>query len=281
MTPGRLRVAAATDRGRIREFNEDAYALRAEQGLFVVCDGMGGTAAGEVASRMAVETIVEYLTKAGGKAVAPLSAQERRYRPQTNRLAAAIRRSNEFIYHQARQDFRHAGMGTTVVCASIEQDIASVAHVGDSRAYLWRNHRLELLTVDHSLVEAQIRAGLIERGRSFESAHQNILLRALGCEPAVEADVNEVPLQPGDYLLLCSDGLTRMVPEGAMAQAIASWKDPKRICDGLIATANNNGGADNITVVVVKVVGGSWWRLWDHWKRMSSRGRDAEADSAA
>lgn len=277
MSRRRLRVAASTHRGRIRELNEDAYALRADQGLFVVCDGMGGHAAGEVASRMAAESIVEHVTKAVGSTSG--AVHDRGYRPQTNWLAEAIRRSNESIFKRAKDSNRRAGMGTTVVCAWIAHDIASVAHVGDSRAYLWRDQRLEPLTSDHSLLEAQIRAGMVERGESRGSAYQHLLLRVIGCEPAVEADLSEVPLRSGDYLLLCSDGLTRMVPERAMAQTIAQWRDPEQICNGLIDTANSNGGTDNITVVVVEVVGGLWGRLRNRWQRIA-RGRDGEDHAA-
>jgi PPM family protein phosphatase len=252
-TMTRLRVAAATDVGRLRRVNEDAFALRADRGLFIVCDGMGGAAAGEVASRLAVDTIVGRLTD---ERDGPSSAIDSRgYRTQTHRLVEAIRRSNAAIYDQAQRDARQAGMGTTVVSAWIDQDIASLAHVGDSRAYLWRGHRLELLTQDHSLVEEYVRAGLMTRDQGTQSAQQHVLVRALGREPVVDADVTEVPLQVGDILLLCSDGLTRMVSEDAMARTLARCRDPRRICDALVAAANHGGGEDNITVVVVNVVG--------------------------
>jgi protein phosphatase len=262
-----LRVGAATDTGRVRKRNEDAYALRVEQGLFVVCDGMGGAAAGEVASRMAVDTIVEHLDGAWQEPSAPAGAHELGYLPQTRRLAQAVRRSNERIFDQAQEDPQHAGMGTTVVGAWIRQNIASVAHVGDSRVYLWHRGQLEPLTRDHSLVEEEVRAGLLDREASLQSEQQNVLLRALGRDPDAEADVSEVPVQPGDYLLLCTDGLTRMVPDPVMAQAISRLRDPQRICDHLVAAANHNGGPDNITVVVVHVTGSWWQRFWPPWRR--------------
>jgi PPM family protein phosphatase len=265
----RLRVGAATDIGRVRNLNEDAYTLRAKQGLFVVCDGMGGAPAGEVASELAVETILKHLEKAAPQAIPP--AGEQGYLPQTSRLAEAMRRSNQFIYNQAQQDPRQAQMGTTVVGAWVTQQIASVAHVGDSRAYLWHNNQLEPLTRDHSLVEAQVSAGLLDREQSLQSEHQNILVRVLGRGPQVEVDVSEVPLQPGDYLLLCSDGLTRMVPDRTLAEAIVSLRDPQWICDYLIDAANRNGGADNITVVVVEVAAGWWGEIANRWKREAQR----------
>jgi protein phosphatase len=251
----RLRVGARTDTGRVRALNEDQYVLRADRGLFMVCDGMGGALAGEVASRLAADSIVERLD-AGDDDDA---SEDAAYLPRTNRLAAAVRRSNQLIYDHGRQDPRCANMGTTVVGAWLEHYIASVAHVGDSRAYLWHDNQLERLTWDHSLVEAQVRAGILDRDEGLDSDEQNVLLRVLGGEPDVDVELSEVPVQPGDYLLLCSDGLTRMVPDATLADAIGRLRDPQRICDYLIEAANGNGGADNITVVVVEIAQ-NWWR---------------------
>lgn len=238
----RLRVGAGTDTGRARELNEDAFMLRAEQGLFVVCDGIGGSPAGEVASQLAVDAILERLDNVGCEFDGEPVDAERAYLPQTSRLADAVRRSNQFIYDRAQQNPAQAEMGTTVVGAWIRQNIASVAHVGDSRAYLWHRDRLEPLTRDHSLEE-----------------QGNVLVRALGREPDVDVDLTEVAVQPGDYLLLCSDGLTRLVPDPVLAEAIVELREPQRICDYLIAAANESGGTDNITVVVVEVTD-TWWR---------------------
>ena len=276
----RLLVGAATDTGRVRDLNEDAHMVSAERGLFVVCDGMGGCPAGEVASQMAVETILARLNQTAQDPPAFRAADERRYLSQTTRLAEAVRQSNQFIYNQAQQDVDQAEMGTTMVGAWITGHIASVAHVGDSRAYLWHNDHLEPLTSDHSLVEEQVRAGLLDRDESLQSDQQNILLRVLGREPDVEVELSEVPVQPGDCLLLCSDGLTRMVPEPTMENTILRLRDPQRICDSLVAAANSNGGADNITVVVVEVIGNEWKRLWNQWRRQIWGGHDGEACSA-
>jgi len=237
--------------------NEDVFIARADQGLFVVCDGMGGAPAGEIASQIAAERIVEHLNTADRKADgrAPNGVL-----PQTSRLADALRRSNEFIYLQAQHDPEQAEMGTTAVSAWIMQRIASVAHVGDSRAYLWYDNQLECLTRDHSLGEPQ-----------------HVLLRALGREPEVAVDVSEVPLKAGDYLLLCSDGLTRMLPDRAVADAIGKLREPQRICDYLIDAANRRGGDDNITVVVVEVMGNWWQRIANSWKRRPGGGHDASA----
>ena len=222
----RLRVGAATDTGRVRKLNEDAFAARADLGLFVVCDGMGGARAGEVASRLAVETILAEIGGAGAAAAAPA---EDGYRPATVRLASAVRRSNSVIFDQAQTDARHAGMGTTVVGACIADGIASIAHVGDSRAYLWRHGALEPLTTDYSVVQEQVRDGRLAQDQSLQSEQQNLLLRALGHRAGVEVDVAEVPVQGGDYLLLCTDGLTRMVRDADLARAIASGGEPQAI----------------------------------------------------
>lgn len=262
----RLRVGAGTDTGRVRTLNEDVYVLREDRGLFIVCDGMGGAPAGEVASQLAADAILERLdTEDDGDESADRASG---YLPWTNRLGDAVRRSNEVIYHHGQSDRRRAEMGTTVVGAWVNHHVASVAHVGDSRAYLWRDNGLELLTCDHSLVEEQIRAGVLNRAQSLESNEQHVLLRVLGGAPDVDVDLQEVPVAPGDYLLLCSDGLTRMVPDRALADAIGRLRVPQRICDYLIDAANRNGGADNITVVVVEVVD-SWWR------RLTARGSAA------
>jgi PPM family protein phosphatase len=271
-----LRVGAGSDRGRVRTMNEDAYMLRAKDGLFLVCDGMGGAPAGEVASQMAVDAIGRQL-HAKGSSASESAAECRDYLPQTRKLAAAVRWSNAFIYDQAQKDPRQSGMGTTVVGAWIREHIASVAHVGDSRAYLCRGHRLEALTRDHSLVEAHRAVGLADEEIDVPPAQHNVLVRVLGREPDVDVDVSEVPVQPGDYMLLCSDGLTRMVPEAVMAKAFREQREPQRICDYLITAANGNGGADNITVVVVEVADHWWRRLIDRRRRPEGRGQDVEA----
>lgn len=276
----RLRVGAATDTGLVRKLNEDVYIFRAEQGLFVVCDGMGGAPAGEVASQIAAETILEQLNGGTHDTAASQTTVEQHYLPQTSRLAEAVRRSNHVIYTHAQEDPKRAGMGTTMVGVWIRQHVASVAHVGDSRAYLWHHDHLEPLTRDHSLVEAQVSAGLLDREQSLHSKQQNILVRVLGRESEVDVELNEVPVQPGDYLLLCSDGLTRMVPERTLSQAIFHLRHPQRICDYLIAAANGNGGADNITVVAVEVRGSFWRRLSNQWRRLTKGGHGAEGHPA-
>lgn len=257
----RLRAGAASDVGRVREINEDAYASRPEAGLFVVCDGMGGAAAGEVASGTAVKVILD---EADHVAVGEQTYDG--YLPQTQRLAEAVQRAHRAIVQQASTDTGKAGMGTTVVAVRVAGSVASVVHAGDSRAYLWHDGRLEPLTTDHSLVEEEVQAGLLGRDESLKSEHQNILLRALGRGAGVELDVAEAPVRPGDYLLLCTDGLTRMVSEEVMAETIGALRDPQRICDTLVAEANANGGVDNVTAVVVEIQPSGWRAWWNRWR---------------
>lgn len=264
----RMRAGACTDTGRVRANNEDAYACDPRLGLFIVCDGMGGEAAGEVASRMAVETIESELNGASKNAEDSSSGESKRFSSRTRRLEAALKIGNHAIYQESQKDSRHAGMGSTVVSAWIADNVASVAHVGDSRAYLWRGRRLDQLTRDHSLVEEKVRLGLLSREESLEAEDRNVLVRALGREPQVEVDLAEVPLMEGDYLVLCTDGLTQMVSDDTVAEAISKLREPQKISDHLVNLANRNGGVDNTTVVVVKVGGDNFWqRFWGAWRR--------------
>ncbi len=262
----RLKVGAATSVGRVRPTNEDAFLVKADAGLFVVCDGMGGAAAGEVASRLAVDTIGAVLDNARMD-----STRDGRFSGRTRQLGDAVRKANRAIIDRARGDKAHAGMGTTVVAAWAAGGLASVAHVGDSRAYLLNARRFESLTSDHSLVEAQVKAGLIDREASLQSEHQNILLRALGRDADVEIDLAEAAVSAGDRLLLCTDGLTRMVPDDHLAAVLERYRgEPQRACDHLIETANNSGGPDNITVVIAEFQGSRLSFLLDRFKPPST-----------
>ena len=247
----RLKVGSATSVGRVRPINEDAYLAQADRGLFVVCDGMGGAAAGEVASRLAVETIGAFVQN--GEVG---TDTQRGFQPRTAGLGRAVEEANRAIIRRAETDQASAGMGTTVVALWIGDGLASIAHVGDSRLYLRNDAGFEALTTDHSLVEAQVQAGLIDREQSLKSEHQNILLRALGREPDTLVELGETTIAAGDRLLLCTDGLTRTVTNEGLAAALDRFRgDPQGACDHLIAAANENGGPDNVTAVVVEVQG--------------------------
>jgi protein phosphatase len=259
----RLKVGAATSVGRVRPINEDAYASDPGLGMFVVCDGMGGAAAGEVASRLAVDTIAAQL-----KAAPITTGTQRGFQPRTAQLRRAVEEANRVILERSRNDAEHAGMGTTVVSVWISDSVASIAHVGDSRLYLSGQEGFESVTRDHSLVEAQVQAGLIDREQSLKSEHQNILLRALGREPDVDVELNEVTVGAGDRLLLCTDGLTRIVNDAGLEAALERFRgDPQGASDHLIAAANAGGGPDNITVVVIDILGSRLSNMFERFKR--------------
>lgn len=225
------RHAALTDIGLHRSTNEDAFI--AEPPLFAVADGMGGARAGEVASHLALETLVEALAAAAVLHDAALAANER-------------------VYELSQADRAHAGMGTTLTAVVLRDDRLEFAHVGDSRLYLWRDATLEQVTDDHSLVGEMLREGHLTREAALSHPQRSILSRALGTEPHVEVDEGALELRAGDTVLLCSDGLYSMVPETTIAAVLAAVDDPVRIARQLVREAKNEGGHDNITVVVLR-----------------------------
>jgi protein phosphatase len=247
----RLHAAAATQKGPGRERNEDVYVLQLADGLFVVCDGMGGTAAGEVASQMAAATILRELR-------APDTGSSRGSLnftcPQSSRLAEAVRESNRLIHREAQQNPHRCEMGTTVVSAWLQRSLATVASVGDSRAYLWRDNHLEMLTRDHTLLEVLLREGLELTDGELDEDPRDILVRVVGGEPEVEVDVVEVPVRSGDYLVLCTDGLTRIVADAAVSTTISRLRDPEHVCKDLVHSAMSSGGTDDVTVLIVEIV---------------------------
>jgi protein phosphatase len=251
--------------GLVRTNNEDHFAVELPLNLFVLCDGMGGQAAGEVASRLGVETIIHHCRDHHRNGREDISGEYREeFTPQTNRLASGVRLANEAIYTQAMKDASTAGMGATVVAGQLNENILSIAHVGDSRIYLFRGRQLQQLTQDHSLVMEQVRQGLMSVQQAEESELANVILRALGAEPTVQVDVDELWVGAGDQILLCSDGLTRMVTEAEIAAVLAQITSPQQAADRLVEMANEKGGVDNTTVIIVRLMpspaGG--WKKW-------------------
>jgi serine/threonine protein phosphatase PrpC len=237
-----MKVAARTDIGRVRKNNEDGLWIDEPLGLFIVADGMGGHAGGEVASTVAVEVIATYVKGhlAGSEAVDQTAVL----------LQAAIHTADEAIWTTASAHRELRDMGTTVVLALCRGDQVHVAHVGDSRAYLLHERELRLLTEDHSVVARLIKAGQLTpaRARSHPLRHQ--ITRFLGNRQAV-AELCCVPWWPGDYLLLCSDGLTNMLEDHHLKELILqSGADVQAACEALVARANANGGEDNISVIL-------------------------------
>lgn len=226
-----------TDTGRQRPGNEDS--AFADAPLFVVADGMGGAQAGEVASALAVEEFQRGLPADG-------SAEER--------LTSQIRSANRRIYDLSRREVAHEGMGTTLTAVFVDDDYLAVAHVGDSRAYIFRDGGLSLLTQDHSLVGELVRQGKLTEAQAAEHPQRSIITRALGIEADVEVDTWSYPGRAGDIVLLCSDGLTSMIDEERIAAILAAQTDLDVAGDELIAAANDAGGRDNITVVLFRLV---------------------------
>jgi len=249
-----IAVGAKTDVGLKRPHNEDDLCVDPEVGLYVVCDGLGGRNAGEVASRLAVEVIQKHVREAWRDANLPMvGAYDRQFSPLTNRLGSAIRLANQAIRDAAKNQPDQEGMGTTVVSAMLNGQVLSVAHVGDSRMYLIRGDTIEPLTADHSLVAEQVRLGLLTEEEAERSPQQSIITRALGIDDAVDVELDEVPLAQGDVLLLCSDGLTRGVKPAAILDVVRRERDPQAAAERLVKLANAAGGLDITTVILVSV----------------------------
>jgi PPM family protein phosphatase len=251
-----IQAGARTDTGRIRENNEDSYRLAPELGLFVLSDGMGGLAAGELASRLTVDTIVEYCREAEGDPSLTFTGNPMPGVTEvSNRLADAIHLANRAVREAGKKrarDSNPVAMGATVVAARIIVGRLSLAHVGDSRAYRLRDGALEQLTQDHSFVAEQVRSGVITEQEAKRSNLQNVLTRALGVEPRVEVEILEELVLEGDTLLLCSDGLTRELSDSQIAAALGDGGDAEEAAGRLIDFANQAGGGDNITAVVLR-----------------------------
>lgn len=247
---------ARTDKGRVRENNEDSFAVQSELNLFVLSDGMGGQASGEIASRIATETVVEYCLAAERDSLSvPELERLSGLSDASSQLAAGVRRANSAIRSATIDHAERQGMGATIVAVRFEGCRMSVAHVGDSRAYRFRSGQLEQLTRDHSFVSEQLRQGLLTPEEAEQSQLQNVLLRALGPEPDVEIDVTEELVLDGDAVLLCSDGLTREIGDAQIAAILEQDEEPQAAADHLVEAANEAGGADNITVIVVRPAG--------------------------
>ncbi len=236
-----LRSAAGTDVGLRRNANEDRYALAPDLGLYLVADGMGGHTAGQVASQLAAEATLRAIdTLQGGQ----LSLSEK--------LRHAIACANREIYVQAEARSELAGMGTTLVAILAGQERLALAHVGDSRAYLIRQGRIRLLTDDHSVVGEMLRRREISEDAAREHPHRHVLTRALGVRRAVEPDLAELTPSEGDIFVMCTDGLTGHLRDQEIAERISLGADLQEICDALVTTANERGGEDNTTVVLVR-----------------------------
>jgi serine/threonine protein phosphatase PrpC len=260
--------------GRVRTNNEDSFRIVGPLNLFILSDGMGGEAHGEVASAMAVDIINKYCeSEKEDSGATVLDETPTNLNAQTRRLKSAVTKANFQIFQAAQKNPEQRGMGATITALWMKDTVLSIAHVGDSRAYLLRSGNLQQLTNDHSLVAEQVRRGLITPQQAEESEMQSVLLRALGAHSDVEIDTDEVEIMPRDVLLLCSDGLTRMVTEPEIAGALQAETVPSAAAERLIALANENGGIDNVTVIVVRVEDEAN-KGWFSWMRRGAAKKD-------
>ncbi|HEX8617936.1 MAG TPA: Stp1/IreP family PP2C-type Ser/Thr phosphatase [Thermoanaerobaculia bacterium] len=250
-----VKAFGLTHVGRQRQHNEDTFLVEGDAKLFLVADGMGGHAAGEIASRIAVDSINEFIVHTKEDDGTWPHAYDEHFKRSTNRLMAAVRMANTRVLEAMRKDARLRGMGTTVVACLADGTTVSVAHVGDSRAYLIRDGQLSRVTNDHSWVFEQVQAGMLTEAEAEKHPLRNVITRALGGALQVSPDASEIEAQPGDVLLLCSDGLTGMVPESEILRIVTANKgDLQKICQQLIDAANERGGLDNITAVLVETI---------------------------
>ena len=249
----KIRYAAKTDVGMKRTHNEDYFSIIEDEQFFMVADGMGGHASGEVASKMSAETISEFFQRTKDEEATWPYKMERHLNYIENRLVCAIKLANYRIFHAAASDIRYKGMGTTIVGTLVAGDKIHVAHVGDSRVYRSRSSGLTQLTRDHSLLEDYKDAKpdmTEEEERNFP--HKNVITRALGMRETVEVDIHQFPIEDGDTFLLCSDGLSGMVSDPDIQEYIQKNKGNLEQCVAeLVDAANRAGGVDNVTCLVL------------------------------
>ena len=247
-----LRFAGGTDRGRRREHNEDAYSIRhGARGGFVVADGLGGHAGGEIASRLAVDSIDDSL---------PAILNDTSYDTNTQNVETAVLnamgKANEIVRDEAKKDAALTGMGCTLLAAVVHTTHVTIGQVGDCRAYQWRAGTLTQLTTDHTVVAGMIAQGILTPERAQYHPQYHVLERALGIDESLRADVRTITIQPEDRLLLCSDGLWNMLDDDQLSAILFEAKEAEPCVSHLINEANHMGGEDNITVIVIDMIEG-------------------------
>ncbi|SNR90757.1 protein phosphatase [Anaerovirgula multivorans] len=238
-------AAAITDVGKVREINEDNYCIDENQvGLYMVADGMGGHKSGEVASSIAINIIKEHITH--------YLTEEFQEQSVKGVIFEAFNRANKEIYNRSKEDFDCEGMGTTVTMVLIIDKRVYIGHIGDSRAYLLREEVLQQITEDHSLVAELVRNGSITEREAMRHPQKNIITRSLGTDENLKVDIFSMDLNKGDILILCTDGLTNFVDKEELKKAVLEEDDCFESCSNLVSLANQRGGYDNITVLIVK-----------------------------
>jgi serine/threonine protein phosphatase PrpC len=244
-----------TDTGQVRDHNEDAIGSNRDAGLFVLADGMGGYNAGEVASSIAVKTVLDLAAEACTREDRAAIESDTGLMRQSIVLRDAITRANKVIHQTAQSQSDCEGMGTTIVACMFYDDRISIAHVGDSRLYRMRQNRLEQITLDHSLLQELVDRGFYSREEAERSTNRNYVTRALGVEPGVEVDVQEVVVEPDDVYLLCSDGLCDMVDDEDIHLTISTFSaNLQTVGQQLVQLSNDHGGKDNISVMLIKAL---------------------------
>jgi protein phosphatase len=240
-------AAAVSDRGRKRPSNEDAFGYSVEHGVYVVCDGMGGAAAGEIASALAVDEVLRLLSARAQDVMAPVVAEQ------------ALCAANDAIFSRSQRNNKLSGMGTTLVGLMVKERQVWVLNIGDSRCYRLRDGRLEQVTLDHSLVEEQVRLGRMTHSEALRSPLRNVITRALGTQSQVTPDIFELEAEPRDLYLLSSDGLTRELSdaeiESLLRGGVAGGASLRELCTRLVEAAKKAGGHDNITCLLVRAEG--------------------------
>ena len=250
----KLNCVELTDTGRVRDHNEDAIGTNADAGLMVLADGMGGYNAGEVASGIAVKTVLELVAQAVMREDRSAPEPETGMMRQTIVLRDAVARANKVIHQTAKSQPQCEGMGTTIVACLFFDDRISIAHVGDARLYRWRKNQLEQITLDHSLLQELVDRGFYSPEEAQRSTNRNYVTRALGVEPAVQVEIQELEVQPDDVYLLCSDGLPDMVDDDDIHLTISTFSaNLETVGQQLIQLSNDHGGKDNISVILAHV----------------------------
>jgi protein phosphatase len=250
----RVRFAGATNIGRKRDHNEDSIFLPDQDRLAIVADGMGGHASGEVASRLAVDVVVEHFRDTADQQVLTWPYKvDRDMRTHVNRMTTSIMLANLEIWERSQRETRFKGMGTTCVATYFLDDAIIIGHVGDSRCYRLRNHELVQLTEDHSLINDYIKMKRVTPEEAESWPHKNVIVRALGMKESVQVDIITEAPRVGDCYVLCSDGLCGMVPDDQIMHIVESERDLDTAVDRLIDAANEEGGVDNISVVLARL----------------------------
>jgi len=246
-----LRAFGLSDPGLVRGHNEDCFAIEAEENLYVVADGMGGHSYGEIASRISVRSICEFIRQGGEASDGSSSETEQELQPHSRLLKEAILAAQEQVLGAVDEDSALRGMGTTVVGLYVRDGVTALAHVGDSRIYRLRKGELELLTQDHTWINEQVMAGFLSEEQARTHPYRNVVTRALGGDNRVEVEVHDCPLEADDLFLLCSDGLTGMLLDSKIQEILERDQPLHETCQSLIDAANDRGGADNITAILV------------------------------